>query len=116
MASTGIVEGTASLFVDSWRTGNCPASLERETDPCSMSQLNSKRRAPEGPWVGVRPRPGKCETHAIPVPPEVCAETRCSVLVREGTVFEKCHATVNPRPFYKVGRACRPAGDPWAGP
>lgn len=42
MASTGIVEGTASLFVDSWRTGNCPASLERETDPCSMSQLNSE--------------------------------------------------------------------------
>uniref|UniRef100_A0A8C8Y2Z6 VWFD domain-containing protein n=1 Tax=Panthera leo TaxID=9689 RepID=A0A8C8Y2Z6_PANLE len=79
MASTGIVEGTASLFVDSWRTGNCPASLERETDPCSMSQLN-----------------------------KVCAETRCSVLVREGTVFEKCHATVNPRPFYKrcVYQAC----------
>ncbi|XP_077627639.1 mucin-6-like [Crocuta crocuta] len=79
MASTGIVEGTASLFVDSWRTGNCPASLERETDPCSMSQLN-----------------------------KVSAETRCSVLVREGTVFAKCHATVNPRPFYKrcVYQAC----------
>lgn len=52
MASTGIVEGTASLFVDSWRTGNCPASLERETDPCSMSQLNSKCQAPGGPgWA-----------------------------------------------------------------
>ncbi|XP_041629837.1 mucin-6 isoform X2 [Vulpes lagopus] len=79
MASTGIVEGTASLFVDSWRTGNCPASLERETDPCSMSQLN-----------------------------KVCAETHCSVLVRNGSVFEKCHAMVNPRPFYKrcVYQAC----------
>ncbi|XP_004403881.1 PREDICTED: mucin-6 [Odobenus rosmarus divergens] len=79
MASTGIVEGTASLFVDSWRTGNCPASLERETDPCSMSQLN-----------------------------KVCAETHCSVLVRDGTVFQRCHATVNPRPFYKrcVYQAC----------
>lgn len=39
--SVGIAEGTASLFVDSWRAGNCPAALERETDPCSMSQLNS---------------------------------------------------------------------------
>ncbi|XP_073745913.1 mucin-6 [Callorhinus ursinus] len=79
MASTGIVEGTASLFVDSWRTGNCPASLERETDPCSMSQLN-----------------------------KVCAETHCSVLVRDSTVFQRCHATVNPRPFYKrcVYQAC----------
>lgn len=60
----------------------------------------------------MRPRPGKRETHATPVPPEVSAETRCSVLVREGTVFAKCHATVNPRPFYKVGKACGPAGDP----
>ncbi|XP_027950071.1 mucin-6 [Eumetopias jubatus] len=79
MASTGIVESTASLFVDSWRTGNCPASLERETDPCSMSQLN-----------------------------KVCAETHCSVLVRDSTVFQRCHATVNPRPFYKrcVYQAC----------
>uniref|UniRef100_M3XP80 VWFD domain-containing protein n=1 Tax=Mustela putorius furo TaxID=9669 RepID=M3XP80_MUSPF len=79
MTSTGIVEGTAPLFVDSWRTGNCPASLEREIDPCSMSQLN-----------------------------KVCAETHCSVLVRDGTVFQSCHATVNPRPFYKrcVYQAC----------
>lgn len=42
----GIDEGTASLFVDSWRAGNCPAALERETDPCSMSQLNSKFPVP----------------------------------------------------------------------
>lgn len=41
----GIAEGTATLFVDSWRAGNCPAALERETDPCSMSQLNSECRA-----------------------------------------------------------------------
>lgn len=41
MTSMGITEGTASLFVDSWRAGNCPAARERETDPCSMSQLNS---------------------------------------------------------------------------
>ncbi|XP_012507387.1 PREDICTED: mucin-6 [Propithecus coquereli] len=79
MASVGIAEGTASLFVDSWRAGNCPAALERETDPCSMSQLN-----------------------------KVCAETHCSVLLRKGTVFERCHAVVNPTPFYKrcVYQAC----------
>ncbi|XP_017363266.1 mucin-6 [Cebus imitator] len=77
--SLGIPEGTASLFVDSWRAGNCPAALERETDPCSMSQLN-----------------------------KVCAETHCSVLLRTGTVFERCHTTVNPTPFYKrcVYQAC----------
>uniref|UniRef100_A0A2K6DZI7 Mucin 6, oligomeric mucus/gel-forming/pseudo n=1 Tax=Macaca nemestrina TaxID=9545 RepID=A0A2K6DZI7_MACNE len=77
--SVGIAEGTASLFVDSWRAGNCPAALERETDPCSMSQLN-----------------------------KVCAETHCSMLLRTGTVFERCHATVNPAPFYKrcVYQAC----------
>ncbi|XP_040111164.1 mucin-6 [Oryx dammah] len=77
--SMGITEGTASLFVDSWRAGNCPAALERETDPCSMSQLN-----------------------------KVCAETHCAVLVQKGTVFESCHATVDPKPFYKrcVYQAC----------
>ncbi|XP_052028825.1 mucin-6 [Apodemus sylvaticus] len=77
--SMGIDEGTASLFVDSWRAGNCPASLERETDPCSMSQLN-----------------------------KVCAETHCSTLLRKGSVFEKCHSVVNPQPFYKrcVYQAC----------
>ncbi|XP_030620205.1 mucin-6 [Delphinapterus leucas] len=77
--SMGITEGTASLFVDSWRAGNCPAARERETDPCSMSQLN-----------------------------KVCAETHCAVLVKKGTVFEKCHAAVDPKPFYKrcVYQAC----------
>ncbi|XP_007466058.1 PREDICTED: mucin-6 [Lipotes vexillifer] len=79
MTSMGIAEGTASLFVDSWRAGNCPAAREREIDPCSMSQLN-----------------------------KVCAETHCAVLVRKGTVFEKCHAAVDPKPFYKrcVYQAC----------
>lgn len=47
--SMGIDEGTASLFVDSWRAGNCPAALEREMDPCSMSQLNSE--FPESPTL-----------------------------------------------------------------
>ncbi|ELR56815.1 Mucin-6, partial [Bos mutus] len=77
--SMGIAEGTASLFVDSWRAGNCPAALEREINPCSMSQLN-----------------------------KVCAETHCAVLVQKGTVFENCHATVDPKPFYKrcVYQAC----------
>ncbi|XP_036151444.1 mucin-6 [Myotis myotis] len=77
--SMGVPEGTASLFVDSWRAGNCPAALERETDPCSMSQLN-----------------------------KVCAETHCAVLVNKGTVFERCHAVVNPKPFYRrcVYQAC----------
>ncbi|XP_049992624.1 mucin-6 isoform X10 [Alexandromys fortis] len=77
--SMGLDEGTASLFVDSWRAGNCLAALERETDPCSMSQLN-----------------------------KVCAETHCSMLLRKGSVFEKCHTVVNPQPFYKrcVYQAC----------
>ncbi|KAM6159449.1 mucin-6 [Rhynchocyon petersi] len=77
--SMGITEGTASLFVDSWRAENCPAALERETDPCSMSQLN-----------------------------KVCAETHCSVLVKKGSVFERCHSVVNPKPFYKrcIYQAC----------
>lgn len=42
MTSMDITEGTASLFVDSWRAGNCNPALERETDPCALSQLNSK--------------------------------------------------------------------------
>ncbi|XP_036621226.1 mucin-6 [Trichosurus vulpecula] len=79
LSSMNIIEGTASLFVDSWRSGNCPNALERETDPCSMSQLN-----------------------------KMCAETHCSMLVKTGTVFEACHAVVNPTPFYKrcVYQAC----------
>ncbi|XP_006893415.1 PREDICTED: mucin-6-like [Elephantulus edwardii] len=77
--SMDIAEGTASVFVDSWRAENCPEALERETDPCSMSHLN-----------------------------KVCAETHCSVLLKKGSVFEKCHAVVDPKPFYKrcVYQAC----------
>ncbi|NXL22422.1 MUC6 protein, partial [Setophaga kirtlandii] len=79
MTSMDITEGTASLFVDSWRAGNCHPALERETDPCALSQLN-----------------------------KISAETHCSILTRKGTVFEKCHAVVNPIPFYKrcVYQAC----------
>ncbi|NXG40751.1 MUC6 protein, partial [Psilopogon haemacephalus] len=79
MTSMDIIEGTASLFVDSWRAGNCHPALERDTDPCALSQLN-----------------------------KISAETHCSVLTKKGTVFEKCHAVVNPLPFYKrcVYQAC----------
>ncbi|XP_039767583.1 mucin-6 [Ornithorhynchus anatinus] len=79
LTSMDITEGTASLFVDSWRLGNCPSALERETDPCSMSQLN-----------------------------KMCAETHCSALLKKGSVFEKCHSVVNPTPFYKrcIYQAC----------
>uniref|UniRef100_A0A8C6ZZY5 Mucin 6, oligomeric mucus/gel-forming/pseudo n=1 Tax=Nothoprocta perdicaria TaxID=30464 RepID=A0A8C6ZZY5_NOTPE len=79
MTSMDINEGTASLFVDSWRAGNCQPALERDTDPCAMSQLN-----------------------------KISAETHCSILTKKGTVFEKCHAVVNPIPFYKrcVYQAC----------
>uniref|UniRef100_A0A8C3P4D9 Mucin 6, oligomeric mucus/gel-forming n=1 Tax=Cyanoderma ruficeps TaxID=181631 RepID=A0A8C3P4D9_9PASS len=79
MTSMDITEGTASLFVDSWRAGNCHPALERETDPCALSQLN-----------------------------KMSAETHCSILTKKGTVFEKCHAVVNPIPFYKrcVYQAC----------
>uniref|UniRef100_A0A8C6EPM5 Mucin-2 n=1 Tax=Marmota marmota marmota TaxID=9994 RepID=A0A8C6EPM5_MARMA len=78
-SSAGIDEGTAALFVDSWRAGNCPAALEREIDPCSMSQLN-----------------------------KMYAETHCSVLLKKDGVFEKCHAVLDPKPFYKrcVYQAC----------
>ncbi|POI26912.1 hypothetical protein CIB84_009340, partial [Bambusicola thoracicus] len=41
MTSMDITEGTASLFVDSWRAGNCLPAMERETDPCALSQLNT---------------------------------------------------------------------------
>ncbi|XP_074004838.1 mucin-6 [Numenius arquata] len=79
MTSMDITEGTASLFVDSWRAGNCHPALERDTDPCALSQLN-----------------------------KMSAETHCSILTKKGTVFEKCHAVVNPIPFYKrcVYQAC----------
>uniref|UniRef100_A0A8B9EIY6 Mucin 6, oligomeric mucus/gel-forming n=1 Tax=Anser cygnoides TaxID=8845 RepID=A0A8B9EIY6_ANSCY len=79
MTSMDITEGTASLFVDSWRAGNCNPALERETDPCALSQLN-----------------------------KISAETHCSILTKKGTVFEKCHTVVNPIPFYKrcVYQAC----------
>ncbi|XP_033370864.1 mucin-6, partial [Parus major] len=79
MTSMDITEGTASLFVDSWRAGNCHPALERETDPCALSQLN-----------------------------KISAETHCSILTKKGTVFEKCHAVVNPIPYYKrcVYQAC----------
>ncbi|XP_064922165.1 mucin-6 [Columba livia] len=79
MTSMDITEGTASLFVDSWRAGNCHPALERDTDPCALSQLN-----------------------------KISAETHCSILTKKGTVFEKCHAVVNPISFYKrcVYQAC----------
>ncbi|NXN67236.1 MUC6 protein, partial [Himantopus himantopus] len=79
MTSMDITEGTASLFVDSWRAGNCHPALERDTDPCALSQLN-----------------------------KISAETHCSILTKKGTVFERCHAVVNPIPFYKrcVYQAC----------
>lgn len=68
--SMGIAEGTASLFVDSWRAGNCPAALERETDPCSMSQLNSECCPGGAGWAG---GPGGQLTHAgLPPPPQRC--------------------------------------------
>ncbi|XP_009994738.1 PREDICTED: mucin-6 [Chaetura pelagica] len=79
MTSMDITEGTASLFVDSWRAGNCHPALERDTDPCALSQLN-----------------------------KISAETHCSILTKKDTVFEKCHPVVNPIPFYKrcVYQAC----------
>ncbi|XP_073206418.1 mucin-6 [Lepidochelys kempii] len=79
MTSMDIIEGTAGLFVDSWRSGNCHPAAERDTDPCSMSQLN-----------------------------KMSAETHCSILTKKGTVFEKCHSVVNPAPFYKrcIYQAC----------
>ncbi|KAH1171189.1 hypothetical protein KIL84_006807, partial [Mauremys mutica] len=79
MTSMDIIEGTAALFVDSWRSGNCHSAAERDTDPCSMSQLN-----------------------------KMSAETHCSSLTKKGTVFEKCHSVVNPAPFYKrcIYQAC----------
>ena len=48
-------------------------------------------------------RPQRAAHPRRPAPPEVCAETHCAVLVQKGAVFENCHATVDPKPFYKVG-------------
>ncbi|KAL7992099.1 hypothetical protein Chor_016355, partial [Crotalus horridus] len=72
MTSMDITEGTAPLFVDSWRSGNCPPASERDTDACSMSQLN-----------------------------KISAETHCSVL-KMNALFQKCHSVVNPDPFVKL--------------
>ncbi|GAB0190063.1 mucin-6 [Grus japonensis] len=37
---------------------------------------------------------------------EISAETHCSIITKKGTVFEKCHAVVNPIPFYKIPTKC----------
>ena len=76
-SSMGVAEGTASLFVDSWRAGNGPTALERETDPCSMSQLNSEQRALEGCGVGGRPRLARQETHRACPRRGVCRDPLC---------------------------------------
>ncbi|XP_018421154.1 PREDICTED: mucin-6, partial [Nanorana parkeri] len=80
MSSSGIIEGTVTVFVDSWRAAaNCKAAQNMDVNPCSMSISN-----------------------------ELFAQTHCTVLVNKGTPFDACHSLVDPEPYYKrcVYEAC----------
>ncbi|XP_063800261.1 mucin-6 [Pseudophryne corroboree] len=72
-SSSGIVEGTVTVFVDSWRAAaNCKPSQTMDVNPCSMSISN-----------------------------EIFAQAHCSALVSTGSPFEICHSFVDPDPYYK---------------
>ncbi|XP_068115923.1 mucin-6 [Hyperolius riggenbachi] len=72
-SSSGIVEGTVTVFVDSWRAAtNCKAAQNMDVNPCSMSMSN-----------------------------EIFAQAHCTVLLSKGTPFEACHSLVDPDPYYK---------------
>ncbi|XP_040264825.1 mucin-6-like [Bufo bufo] len=80
LSSSGIVEGTVTVFVDSWRAAtNCKPAENMDVNPCSMSISN-----------------------------ELYAQSHCSVLVSHGTPFQTCHSMVDPDPYYKacVYEAC----------
>ncbi|KAM3920269.1 mucin-6 [Leptodactylus fuscus] len=80
LSSSGIVEGTVTVFVDSWRAAtNCKPAQNIDVNPCSMSISN-----------------------------ELFAQTHCSVLVNHGSPFQACHSLVDPDPYYKrcVYEAC----------
>ncbi|XP_069481494.1 mucin-6 [Ambystoma mexicanum] len=76
MSSSGIPEGSVTVFVDSWRASPnphlCTAARNKDINPCSMSVSN-----------------------------ELCAETHCSELLRAPGVFAVCHSMVDPEPYYK---------------
>ncbi|XP_042197479.1 mucin-6-like [Callorhinchus milii] len=72
-SSVGIGEGTAALFVDSWRvTEHCKCAHDKDTDPCSLSQSNS-----------------------------IYAQSHCSVLLSTSNIFGKCHFLVDPTDYYQ---------------
>ncbi|KAK7891491.1 hypothetical protein WMY93_023454 [Mugilogobius chulae] len=74
LSGSGLVEGGASAFAQSWRVnGDCEANAREESDPCAA---NPKR---------VR-----------------FAEESCSVLL--SAVFSPCHFLVNPAPFQRFCR------------
>ncbi|XP_063293570.1 mucin-6 [Pelobates fuscus] len=80
LSSSGIVEGTVTVFVDSWKaTSNCKPATNIDFNPCSMSISN-----------------------------QIYAETHCSLLVKKGSLFEQCRTLVDPEPYYKrcVYEAC----------
>lgn len=60
MSSSRIIEGTVTVFVDSWRAAaNCKAAHNMDINPCSMSISN-----------------------------ELYAQAHCTILVKKGTPFD----------------------------
>ncbi|XP_064423158.1 mucin-5AC-like [Latimeria chalumnae] len=73
MAISGVVEGTASAFANTWKTqGSCKDAKDSFEDPCTLSVQN-----------------------------ENYAEHWCSLLTDPTGPFAPCHSSVNPAPFKK---------------
>ncbi|XP_043562381.1 mucin-6-like [Chiloscyllium plagiosum] len=72
-SSMEITEGSPVNFVNSWRvTAHCGVAHDEDSDPCSLSQVN-----------------------------EVFAETHCSELLKENSIFGQCHNYLDPIEFYQ---------------
>ncbi|XP_055505927.1 mucin-6-like [Leucoraja erinacea] len=73
-SSMKIIEQRPSFFVNSWKvTANCGPACDEESDPCSLSQVN-----------------------------EIFAESHCSALLEETSIFGRCHEFLDPTEFYKA--------------
>ncbi|XP_043915135.1 mucin-6-like [Protopterus annectens] len=72
LTSSGIIEGVASSFVDSWRLATCLPSTDNLVDPCSRSYNN-----------------------------KLYALKSCSILLNKASAFSKCHAFVDPADHYQ---------------
>ncbi|XP_018115286.2 mucin-5AC [Xenopus laevis] len=70
---SGVTEGTAAAFVNTWKTeAQCPSVRNILDDPCALSLEN-----------------------------EDYAKHWCGLLTDPGNVFSQCHYDVNPNIFYK---------------